>query len=220
MGTRTHTEPSPSMSGGTKGGVNGPIFLTFDDGPDPIWTPKVLEALHHVGARATFFVIAPLATRFPRLIHRMIRAGHGVELHCARHIRHTELADQEVEVDTRGGLEDLCALGVVPRRWRPPWGVVTPWTRAVAEEFGLELVCWTVDTHDWRGDTASQMLDSIGSDLRPGAVILMHDGLGPGARRPGCQETVALIGQVVAYARSLGCEPCPIGSPYARLSAG
>jgi peptidoglycan/xylan/chitin deacetylase (PgdA/CDA1 family) len=80
------------MSGRTKGGVDGRIFLTFDDGPDPIWTPKVLEALHHVDARVTFFVIAPLATRFPRLIHRLIRAGHGVELHCARHIQHTELA--------------------------------------------------------------------------------------------------------------------------------
>lgn len=194
--------------------------MTFDDGPDPIWTPKVLDALHLFGAGATFFVITPLAIRFPRLIHQMIRAGHSVELHCARHIRHTELTFQEVEVDARGGLRDLRAIGVLPRLWRPPWGIVTPWSRAVAEELALELVSWTVDTHDWRGDTAEEMLDFVRADLQPGAVILMHDGLGPGARRSGCQETVALIGKVVEHARSLGWEPSPIGGPYARLSNG
>ena len=150
-----------------------------------------METLHLFGARATFFVIAPLALRFPRLIHQMICAGHSVELHCAKHLRHTELTYQEVEVDARSGLRDLRALGMLPRLWRPPWGIVTPWTQAVAKDLGLELVCWTVDTHDWRGDTTAEMLDYISPDLQPGSVILMHDGLGPGARRSGCQETVA-----------------------------
>jgi peptidoglycan-N-acetylglucosamine deacetylase len=203
-----------------KGRGNGRIFLTFDDGPDPTWTPKVLDALHRFRARATFFVLAPLAVRFPHLIRRMTHDGHSVELHCAKHVRHTELTYTEVAADTRSGLEDLGTLGVFPRLWRPPWGVVTPGTRAVAEELALELGCWTVDTHDWRGDTAAKMFDCVRPGLQPGAVILMHDGLGPGARRSGCQETVALIGKVVEQARLLRCEPCPIGDSYTRLSAG
>jgi peptidoglycan/xylan/chitin deacetylase (PgdA/CDA1 family) len=153
------------------------------------------------------------------LVRRMIRAGHGVDLHCTEHIRHTELTHAEVEADARGGLEDLHALGVRPRLWRPPWGVIIPQTQAVAKDLGLELVSWTLDTHDWRGDSASEMFARTGQDLRPGAVILMHDGLGPGARRSGCGETVALIEQIVTHARSLGCEACPVDDPYAALGS-
>lgn len=203
-----------------KGGGDGRIFLTFDDGPNPTWTPMVLEALRRFRAKATFFVMAPLAVRFPRLIRHMTRAGHSVELHCAKHVRHTELTCSEIAADARSGLEDLGTLGMLPRLWRPPWGVVTPWTRAVAKDLGLELVSWTVDTHDWRGDTTSEMFANIRPDLRPGAVLLMHDGLGPGARRSGCGETVALIGKVIEQARSFGCEPCSMSDPYARLSVG
>lgn len=203
-----------------KGRDDGRIFLTFDDGPDPTWTPLVLDALRRFRAKATFFVMAPLAVRFPRLIRRTTSAGHSVELHCAKHVRHTELTCSEVAADARSGLEDLGTLGVLPRLWRPPWGDVTPWTRAVAKDLGLELVTWTADTHDWRGDRSSEMLANVGPDLRPGAVVLMHDGIGPGARRSGCEETVDLIGKVVEQARSIGCEPCPISDLYARLSAG
>ncbi|HSK99385.1 MAG TPA: polysaccharide deacetylase family protein [Rubrobacteraceae bacterium] len=201
-----------------KGGSDSRIYLTFDDGPDPIWTPRVLETLHLYRARATFFVVAPLATRYPYLIDQMAHAGHSVELHCTKHVRHTQLACPEVEVDARRGLEDLRALGLLPKLWRTPWGVITPCTRDVAEKLGLTLISWTVDTHDWRGDTASEMFAHAGPDLRPGAVILMHDGLGPGARRSGCEETVSLIERVIKRARSLGCEPCSMGDPYARLS--
>jgi peptidoglycan/xylan/chitin deacetylase (PgdA/CDA1 family) len=170
--------------GRLRGGTEDRIFLTFDDGPDPIWTPRILEALHRSRARATFFVLSPFALRFSHLVRRMIRAGHGVELHCAEHIRHTELTHAEVEADARDGLEDLHALD------------------------------------DWRGDSASEMFTRTSVDLRPGAVILMHDGLGPGARRSGCGETVALIEQLVTHARSLGCEPCPVDDPYAALWSG
>jgi peptidoglycan/xylan/chitin deacetylase (PgdA/CDA1 family) len=203
-----------------KNGCDARIFLTFDDGPDPIWTPKVLDALHRSRARATFFVIAPLAVRFPRLIRRITRAGHNVELHCSKHVRHTELTYSEVAADVRSGLEDLGAIDVFPKLWRPPWGVVAPWTRTVAKDLRLGLVLWTADTHDWRGDSASEMLGNVRLNLRPGAIVLMHDGLGPGAKRSGCEETVDLIGKVVEQARSFGCEPCPMSVPYARLSTG
>lgn len=184
--------------------------LTFDDGPDPVWTPRVLDALRRTDARATFFVITPLALRYPDLIQATLEAGHGVELHCARHVRHTLAPRDEIEADTGEGLETLRSLGVEPRLWRPPWGVFAPWTLEVAADFGLELVRWTADTHDWRGDASAEMLRSIKPRLGPDAVVLMHDGLGPGALRTGCEETVALTGPLVARLRSLGCEPVPL----------
>ncbi len=187
--------------------------LTFDDGPDPLWTPPVLDALDRAGIRATFFVVAPLALKYPHLVSATLDAGHGVELHCVEHVRHTHRSRWEVEADTREGLRILRSLGVKPRLWRPPWGILAPWTKKVAEDFGLRLAPWSLDTHDWRGDPAPEMLRRAEPLLGPGSVVLMHDGLGPGARRGGCEETVALVGGLVALLRSMGCEPAPLTLP-------
>lgn len=138
--------------------------------------------MHRARARTTFFVVTPRVRRFPALIHEMLAAGHGVGLHCVEHVRHTELTGEEIESDTRAGLDDLSFLGLRPRLWRTPWGVTTPATHEVASRFGLDLVPWTADTHDWRGDPATGVLAKVEPLLRPGAVVLMHDGLGPGAR--------------------------------------
>lgn len=169
------------------------VCLTFDDGPDPVWTPRILDALANAGARATFFVVTPLAKGHPRLIERMLREGHEVALHCERHLRHTALTEDEVLSDARRGLEDLASLGVEPTSWRPPWGVVTDGTRRAAREFGLRLALWSSDMHDWRGDEAGEMLRGIRAELSGGSVVLMHDGLGPGANREGCEQTLALV---------------------------
>lgn len=181
--------------------------MTFDDGPDPVWTPRLLEALEEADVRATFFVVAPLAGRYPRLIRETLGHGHRVEFHCTRHIRHTEMARPELEEDLRLGLLYLAEVGVEPELWRPPWGIRAPWTEEVARESGLELALWTEDTHDWRGDSAGEMLDSIRGTLRPGSVVLMHDGLGPGARRESCEQTIELAGLLARSIRELGCEP-------------
>jgi peptidoglycan/xylan/chitin deacetylase (PgdA/CDA1 family) len=183
------------------------VALTFDDGPDPRWTPRVLDALGEAGAAATFFVIAPRARRWPELVWRALAEGHRVEPHCAEHVRHSELDRADISADTAATLAALAELGVEARLWRPPWGVRTPDTEEVARDYGLQLVGWTHDTHDWRGDAANRMLAAVRPGLGPGSVVLMHDGLGPGARRTGCRETVALIRPLVDHVRALGCEP-------------
>ena len=141
------------------------------------------------------------------MISDVLRAGHGVEFHCTQHVRHTERTRGEVEADLLAGLRTLQMLGVYPHFWRPPWGVLAPFTAEIAEEFGLEIVLWTEGTRDWGGDPAPEMLERVGPRLRSGSVVLMHDGIGPGARRSGCGETVARVGGLVERIRSLGCEP-------------
>jgi peptidoglycan/xylan/chitin deacetylase (PgdA/CDA1 family) len=188
------------------------LALTFDDGPDPSGTPAVLCALRRAGTRATFFVIAGRAARHPGLLAAIRGAGHEVELHCGRHVRHTQATRSEIATDTREALAALRALGVAPRRWRTPWGVRAPWTGEVAAACGLELCGWSVDTHDWRGDAADAMLAAVGPALGPDAVVLMHDGIGPGARRRDCAQTAALIGPLVAAARGRVLRPGPVGA--------
>jgi peptidoglycan-N-acetylglucosamine deacetylase len=176
------------------------LALTFADGPDPRGTPALLDALQQVGAQATFFVIAPNAERHPDLVCRAAENGHRVELHCDRHVRHTELGQAAIRRDTERALHRLHRLGIAPTLWRVPWGVQTPASETIAEELGLTLVGWDVDTHDWRGDSAEAMFESTRAQLTDRAVVLAHDGIGPGARREDCAATVAYVTLVAEHA--------------------
>ncbi len=182
----------------------GTIALTFDDGPDAEWTPRVLDALAAAGARATFFPIARRAAAQPALVARLIAEGHQVGLHCDEHVRHSTRDAAWARADTERALERLRSVGAAPRLWRTPWGDEAPWTHALAGEYGLRIVGWTADTHDWRGDTAQEMFDALRPRLQPGAIVLAHDGIGPGARRADAGETVAFVPLVARHARGLG----------------
>jgi peptidoglycan/xylan/chitin deacetylase (PgdA/CDA1 family) len=187
---------------GYRTGVPGKICLTFDDGPDPAWTPRVLTALRRRAAQATFFVQARRAEEHPDLIAAMLEAGHEVGFHCLDHVRHSQRSAEGVEADLMTGLDMLAALGVRARAWRAPWGIETDATRRLAGERELRLWGWNVDTHDWRGDDVRKMFGALEAQggLRGGDVILMHDALGPGALRDGCPETVALTELLLATA--------------------
>jgi peptidoglycan/xylan/chitin deacetylase (PgdA/CDA1 family) len=189
----------------------GSISLTFDDGPDARWTLAVLDALARCGATATFFMLGERVLAEPDAARAVRAAGHDVQLHGHRHVRHTELDEREIELDARQAVAALHGIGVHPTCWRTPWGVRSAANRAVAERLGLTLVDWTLDTHDWRGDPASAMFARAQHRLVPGAVVLMHDALGPGARRDGCQSTVELIEPLVLAARARGLRVQPIG---------
>ena len=176
------------------------LALTFDDGPDEPVTQALLQTLERHDARATFFLIAPRAAANPDLVARILAGGHSVGLHCDVHIRHSERDADWLEADTEQALARLARLGVSPTLWRTPWGDTAPWTAQVAKRHGLRLVHWTVDTHDWRGDSATEMFTATRRGLGPGAVVLAHDGIGPGARRTNAAETVAYVDLVARYA--------------------
>jgi peptidoglycan/xylan/chitin deacetylase (PgdA/CDA1 family) len=137
-------------------------------------------------------------------------AGHEIALHCHRHVRHIDLAEAEIELDTRAALSTLANIGLHPTRWRTPWGIYTPATFDVAERLGLELVHWTIDTHDWRGDSAAVMLDRASGELGDCAIVLMHDALGPGSERAGCENTLELIAPLAALAQVQGLTLAPL----------
>jgi peptidoglycan/xylan/chitin deacetylase (PgdA/CDA1 family) len=181
--------------------------MTFDDGPDLRWTPDVLSELAAVRATATFFVISARAAAHPDLIESILSGGHEIGLHCSRHLRHTRTPRAVIEDDTAEALTTLRSFGVLPSKWRLPWGQPAAWTAAIAAHHGLAITGWTADTHDWRGDTAPTMLEAIDHAISDGAIVLMHDGLGPGAQRGGCLETVRLIAPLVATIRARHCEP-------------
>ena len=175
----------------------------------------MLDLLRAEDAPSTFFLIADRAAAHPGLIERMQLEGHEIGFHCVRHVRHSELDELTLRGDVEAGIGMLASLGVEVRLWRPPWGVATGATRRVAAEFGMRLVGWDLDSHDWRGDAANEMHARIGGDMRAGSTVLMHDGLGPGARRSGCQETVALVVRLLETMRRRRLRPATIGEVVA-----
>ena len=193
------------------------VHLTFDDGPDPEWTPRVAAELERLGVRGTFFVIGERVAAAPEVVRELVAAGHEVELHCMRHVRHLDARAREIEADTREALALLRSVGVRPRRWRPPGGHVTRATRLVAARHGLRLAGWSADPRDWEGGLAYVMLEQLAcGGLGPGDVIVMHDAVGPGAARPDCAQTVELIEPLVGNLRGRGWEPAPLGARRTR----
>jgi peptidoglycan-N-acetylglucosamine deacetylase len=175
-------------------------MLTFDDGPDPVWTPRLLDVLSESGARATFFPIASRAASHPRLVARMLEDGHAVGLHCLKHIRHSARSPAWLRRDTADALELMSSVGVRPSAWRTPWGDTAAWSHRVAQENGLRIVGWDIDTHDWRGHSAQQMVRRTMNALTDGAVVLAHDGIGPGALRDDAAQTVEYARLILAQA--------------------
>jgi peptidoglycan-N-acetylglucosamine deacetylase len=178
----------------------GTLALTFDDGPDPEWTPRLLDVLEAFDARATFFPIASRAAAHPEVISLILAGGHRIGLHCDEHVRHSHRSIEWGRSDTARALDMLRSVGVCPTLWRTPWGDVAAWSHRVALENGLRIIGWTVDTHDWRGDAAGEMFEATRDRLCDGAIVLVHDGVGPGARRRDAGETIAYTRLVVEHA--------------------
>jgi peptidoglycan-N-acetylglucosamine deacetylase len=179
------------------------IALTFDDGPDPRGTPGVLEALARAGTAATFFVLGERVVREPGLLERVLAAGHDVQVHGHAHLRHTEHSRSVIEEDLARALDALRKHGIQPTLWRLPYGEPAAFSQEIADAHGLNIVRWTTDSGDLRGDSAEAMLAGI--EPRPGAIVLMHDGASK------ARHTAALIGPLVEAIRAKGLEPGRIG---------
>jgi peptidoglycan/xylan/chitin deacetylase (PgdA/CDA1 family) len=168
----------------------------------------VLAALAAARVVATCFVLGERVEAYPELLARVIAAGHDVHVHGYGHLRHPYTARAEVADDLDRALDVLQRAGVHPKRWRVPWGHLAEYTPELARERGLEIVGWTADTHDWRGDSAEEML--VGLRLEHCGIVLAHDGVGSGARRAGAGETARLVPLLVERARANGLVPGPL----------
>jgi peptidoglycan-N-acetylglucosamine deacetylase len=191
------------------------VALTFDDGPDPSWTPAVLDALARADARASFFVVTEQIERAggEELVREITAAGHEVQLHGATHTPHPLLGRDALRAETSRALDRLAACGVAPRLWRPPFGRLHPrHSVPLAAELGLQLVLWSHDAHDYDGRRAERMLAELGDGISSDAVVVMHDSRRYAATDSAC-ETVALIGPLVSLLRQRGFRVGPLHAP-------
>lgn len=172
--TPMRTAMLPSLSG-----IGNPkhVALTFDDGPDPEYTPEVLARLDEFGVRATFFMLGMMAARYPELAREVVEAGHEIALHGYQHRLLLRRGPRATHHDLEHGrriIED--ATGTAVRWWRPPYGVLTGPSLASARRMRLTPVLWTAWGRDWTTTATPQsVLRTVRSGLRPGATILLHD---------------------------------------------
>lgn len=151
------------------------VALTFDDGPDPVWTPRFLEVLEHYGARGTFFVIGENALRYPDIVSRAARAGHAIGNHSFSHRPLPLLSRRERRRDIR---RCTAVLGQHNSGlFRPPFGEQDLATRIDLGWFGYRVITWSVIEPDWESFEPDRLAAAIEAKLRPGAIVLLHDSL-------------------------------------------
>jgi peptidoglycan/xylan/chitin deacetylase (PgdA/CDA1 family) len=180
--------------------VPGALALTFDDGPDTTWTNQVLSLLakHHV--TAVFCEIGNATKAHPDISRRVAAAGH---LMCDHTMNHDEHISSRSDAQIRKDLHDCKvaitnASGAVPRFFRAPGGDWSPRLERISREEGLTPLHWTVDPRDWSRPGTSTIVQRVLAQVRPGGVILMHDG---GGNR---SQTIAALGQLLDQLPKLG----------------
>ncbi|MGD3113069.1 polysaccharide deacetylase family protein [Streptomyces sp. YGL11-2] len=155
------------------------VALTFDDGPDPRWTPKVLALLAQHHAKATFCEIGPNAQRYPYLTKSIVAAGDRLCDHSVHHNERQssmpldynihEIADAQREISNAAG------PGAKLWYYRAPGGDFKPAIRNIAAQHGLRPLGWSDDSDDWKRPGVANILQNINRNLHPGSIILMHD---------------------------------------------
>lgn len=159
---------------------SGYLALTFDDGPNPAFTPRILNLLAAHNARATFFVIGKQAKAHPELLMEIARLGHQIENHSYSHVRWAPFYPTAVVVADleKAQVAIAQATGRRPRWHRPPFGVISPSVARAVRKTGLGLCCWSHKAGDgvpWAPFESA--LRRLEQGLYPGAILTLHDGL-------------------------------------------
>jgi len=191
------------------------VALTFDDGPSARYTPAILRRLRAAGARATFFMVGESALREPGIVRAAVRAGHEIGNHTFDHPRLPDLSSAAVAWELRAGARALERMGApTPRYARPPWGDFDDRVGAIAAAQGSPLIGWDVVLDKaLHGGDVTERVGALAARVRPGSIILAHDGRGTrGARSASGRHRRSMPATTSTSARARGTST---GSPPA-----
>lgn len=153
------------------------VALTFDDGPHPQNTPRLLDMLRARNIKATFYVIGRSVDLYPQVVRRTVAEGHEIGNHTYTHRLLSKLGDAEVRQEMTRCRDSIArAAGVQPRTMRPPYGGLLQRQRElIHSEFGYPTILWSVDPLDWKRPGPSVVASRILNATTPGGIVLAHD---------------------------------------------
>ncbi|ACT93210.1 polysaccharide deacetylase family protein [Dyadobacter fermentans] len=180
------------------------ISLTFDDGPDPDSTPRILDTLLENNLKATFFVIGRKAVSHPELLRRIVEEGHTIANHSySHHYLIALFSTQKLQTDIQrcnDAIRDI--TGHVPLFFRPPFGVTNPRYAAVLKDLQMQSIGWSLRSMDTRAKNKYQLIRKIISKLKAKDIVLLHDHL---------PLTADTLPDIIGHCREMGIkiEPLP-----------
>lgn len=179
------------------------VALTFDDGPSSESTPAVLDALGAFGVHATFFVLGEAVERSPDLLRRIVAEGHTLGLHGYGHRPFVLMSQRQIKGEierAREAVRRVCPDAALSSWLRPPHGFKSPGTLWAVHRAGFRFAGWSRDGRDYAEEDPERMARNILDRLRPGAIILLHDG-------PGNAATVGALPTILQGLRERGWQP-------------
>ncbi|MFJ7209269.1 polysaccharide deacetylase family protein [Streptomyces sp. NPDC098789] len=177
------------------------VDLTIDDGPDPVWTPRVLAVLARDHVKATFCMTGGNAAKYPELVKQVEAAGNRLCDHSVDHDMTMDKKSDAYQTQQIVGAQetiDGAAGGPAAQYYRAPGGAFTPFSRAVAAAHGLRPLGWDVDPKDWSRPGTANIVEAVERQLPRGPIVLLHDGGGDRS------QTVAALEQLVPWLKAHG----------------
>ena len=182
------------------------VALTFDDGPNPDATPRILDTLAEFGVKAAFFILGAHAERWPELVHRVVTEGHQIGNHGYFHRKLHFKSPFYVKRDLTLGKRAIERAGAEsPRFFRAPHGFRSPWVSAIANSLGERTIGWSLGVWDSDRPGVDAIVKRTLDGTRPGSIILLHDGDGYNANGDRMQTAAALPG-IITGLRERGFE--------------
>ena len=178
--------------------------ITFDDGPNPLATPRILDVLKREDVRATFFVLGRHADRWPDLVKRVADEGHQIGNHGWHHRKLHRRTPGYVRDDLTKGTESIeRACGVHPTVFRAPHGFRSPWVTPIARSLGQRTIGWSLGVWDSARPGVDEIVTRTLDGMRPGSILLLHDGDGydPDGDR---QQTAEALPRIIGGLRTRG----------------
>ncbi|MGW4563475.1 polysaccharide deacetylase family protein [Streptomyces sp. NPDC004561] len=177
------------------------VNITIDDGPDPTWTPQVLQVLRDNGVKATFCMVGTQAEAHPDMVRQVVAAGHRL---CDHTVSHDTTMDRKSEAyqsqQILGAEQQITKAsgGVRPIYYRAPGGAFTPYSRHLAASHGMRPLGWNVDSKDFERPGTGAIIATVKGELSNGPTILFHDAGGDRA------QTVAALRELLPWLKQQG----------------
>lgn len=172
------------------------VAFTFDDGPHPAYTPRIIEVLNRYQAKGTFFIVGKMAEKYPELVKSIYDNGHLVANHTYHHVNLTKIPTKEIMIEWQACNDIIKNItGNSPLFCRPPGGDYDQYVMEAAKDLNLTVALWSINPGDYENPGESKIKEIILKKAKSGSVVLLHDGI---------EETIKVLPDILQQLRTKG----------------